>query len=238
MQFVSKTDMVAAALHELIITGEFEPGMRLRQRDLAERFDVSLTPVREALRRLQSEGLVEYDVHRGATVAQAIFTPTEENFQVRAALEPLAAGVAALRITPDELAELREINDELRVRPTRDGAAQELNRRFHFRIYEACKSPLLLTLIRLLWRSLTPRITRPLDISVAQHDEILAALERGSRSDTEAAVRNHVTSLLEYRAVEETDATRVAGGDGRTAGSQPASADAADAVDGPGSESA
>jgi len=75
-------------------------------------------------------------------------------------------------------------------------------------------------------------------ISVAQHDEILAALERGSRSDTEAAVRNHVTSLLEYRAVEETDATRVAGGDGRIAAPEATSADAADALGCPSSKSA
>lgn len=222
MEFVSKPDMVAAALHELIIAGEFESGMRLRQRELAERFGVSLTPVREALRRLESEGLVEYDVHRGATVAGTIFTPTEENFQVRAALEPLAAGLAALRITPDELIELREINDQLRARPTRDSTAQQLNSRFHFRIYEACKSPLLLALIRLLWRSLTPRITRPLGISVRQHDDIVAALERGSRAETEEAVRNHVMSLLEYRTIEDAGATSDEAEEGRA----PASADA------------
>lgn len=198
MQFVSKTDLVAAALHELIITGEFEPGAKLRQRDLATRFDVSPTPVREALRRLETEGLVRLDVHRGATVADAIFTPTEENFQVRAALEPLAAGLAAGRITPEEIAELRAINDQLKTRPVRDEIAQELNRRFHFLIYEACRSPLLLALIRLLWRSLTPRITRPLSVSVHQHEEILGALERRSRGDTERAVRNHVMTLLEY----------------------------------------
>lgn len=199
MQFVSKTDMAAAALHELIITGEFPPGTKVRQRELAARLGVSLTPVREALRRLESEGLVEYDVHRGATVAEAIFTPTEENFQVRAALEPLAAGLAATRISGEELAELRRINDQLRARSERDEVAQELNLRFHFHIYEACRSPLLLALLRLLWRSLTPRITRPLAISVRQHDDILAALERGSREDTEEAVRNHITTLLEYR---------------------------------------
>ena len=199
INFISKTDMAAAALHELIITGEFPPGTKLRQRELAARFGVSLTPVREALRRLESEGLVEYDVHRGATVAEAIFTPTEENFQVRAALEPLAAGLAATRISAEDLAELHTINDQLRARAERDEVAQELNRRFHFVIYEACQSPLLLALLRLLWRSVTPRITRPLAVSVSQHDDILAALERGSREDTERAIRDHITTLLEYR---------------------------------------
>lgn len=207
MQFVSKTDMVAAALHELLITGEFEAGMKLRQRDLAERFDVSLTPVREALRRLESEGLVQYDTHRGASVASAILSPTEENFRVRAALEPLAAGFAATRITPEEIKELRAINDELRTQTERDERAQELNRRFHFTIYEAARSPLLLALIRLLWRSLTPRITRPLAESVRQHDEILSALERGSQEEAENAVRNHVMTLLAYRASRDDSTT-------------------------------
>ena len=62
--YVSKTDMVAALIRELIITGELTTGEQLRQRDLAQRFGVSQTPVREALRRLESEGLVIGDNHR------------------------------------------------------------------------------------------------------------------------------------------------------------------------------
>jgi DNA-binding transcriptional regulator YhcF (GntR family) len=69
-KYVSKSDMVTDALRELITDRQLSPGTPLRQRDLAEQFDVSYTPVREALRRLESEGLVVTDVHRGATVAR------------------------------------------------------------------------------------------------------------------------------------------------------------------------
>ncbi len=87
--YVSKTDMVAALIREQIITGELAAGEQLRQRDLAQRFQVSQTPVREAMRRLESEGLVIGDTHRGFTVVEPDDGRIEENFQIRAALESL-----------------------------------------------------------------------------------------------------------------------------------------------------
>jgi len=97
--YVSKTDMVAALIRELIITGELTTGEQLRQRDLAQRFGVSQTPVREALRRLESEGLVIGDNHRGFMVVEADEGSTEENFQIRAALESLGASSPPTRST-------------------------------------------------------------------------------------------------------------------------------------------
>ena len=98
--YVSKTDLVAALIRELIITGELDPGEQLRQRDLAQRFGVSQTPVREAMRRLESEGLVIGDTHRGFTVVAPAVGRIEENFQIRAALESLGASLAARKIDP------------------------------------------------------------------------------------------------------------------------------------------
>ena len=85
--YVSKTDLVAALIRELVITGELAPAEQLRQRDLAQRFGVSQTPVREAMRRLESEGLLVCDTHRGFTVVAPDVGRVEENFQIRAALE-------------------------------------------------------------------------------------------------------------------------------------------------------
>jgi DNA-binding GntR family transcriptional regulator len=93
--YVSKTDLVAALVRELVITGGLEPGEQLRQRDLARRFGVSQTPVREAMRRLESEGLLVCDTHRGFTVVAPDAGRVEENFQIRAALESLGASLAA-----------------------------------------------------------------------------------------------------------------------------------------------
>ena len=111
--YVSKTDLVAALIRELVITGELAAGEQLRQRDLAQRFGVSQTPIREAMRRLESEGLLVCDTHRGFTVAAPELGPVEENFQIRAALESLGASLAAHKIDAVGLARLRGLNDQM-----------------------------------------------------------------------------------------------------------------------------
>ena len=152
--YVSKTDLVAALIRELVITGELEPGEQLRQRDLAQRFHVSQTPVREAMRRLESEGLLTCDTHRGFTVVAPDVGRVEENFQIRAALESLGASLAARKIDPAGLRRLRELNEQMRALADDDPGYAELNREFHFTVYEYAHSPLLLSLMRLLWASL------------------------------------------------------------------------------------
>ena len=122
--YVSKTDMVAALIRELIITGELTTGEQLRQRDLAQRFGVSQTPVWEALRRLESEGLVIGDNHRGFMVVEADERRTEENFQIRAALESLGASLAAARIDEAGVKRLAELNAQMQA------AGEEENARY------------------------------------------------------------------------------------------------------------
>jgi DNA-binding GntR family transcriptional regulator len=190
--YVSKTDLVAALLRELVITGELAAGEQLRQRDLAQRFGVSQTPVREAMRRLESEGLLICDTHRGFTVVPPDDGRVEENFQIRAALESLGASLAARKIDADGLARLRELNDKMRALADDDDPAYaELNREFHFTVYEYAHSPLLLSLMRLLWASLHPgpRVSRTHAESARQHDGILQALTQGDA--TAAAARTH-----------------------------------------------
>src|SRR5690348_18481587 len=103
-KYVSKSDMVTDVLRELITDGLLSPGTPLRQRELAEQFDVSYTPVREALRRLESEGPVVTDVHRGATVARTESEELEENYRILAALEALAGSLAVAKMTGGDLA--------------------------------------------------------------------------------------------------------------------------------------
>src|SRR5258708_18529089 len=105
-KYVSKSDMVTDVLRELITDRQLSPGTPLRQRQLAEQFDVSYTPVREALRRLESEGLVVTDVHRGASVSQAESDELEENFRILAALESLAGSIALTKMTDEDMAEI------------------------------------------------------------------------------------------------------------------------------------
>jgi len=192
--YVSKTDLVAALVRELVITGGLEPGEQLRQRDLAQRFGVSQTPVREAMRRLESEGLLVCDTHRGFTVAAPEAGRAEENIQIRAALESLGASLAARKVDPAGLDRLRELNDRMRALAGDESGYAELNREFHFTVYEYARSPLLLSLMRLLWASLQggPRIARTPAESARQHDEILAALAEGDAAAASARTYHHI----------------------------------------------
>jgi DNA-binding GntR family transcriptional regulator len=196
--YVSKTDLVAALIRELVITGQLAGGEQLRQRDLAQRFGVSQTPVREAMRRLESEGLLVCDTHRGFTVAAPELSAISENFQIRAALESLGASLAARKIDADGLARLRDLNDRMRALPDDDPAYADLNREFHFAIYEYARSPLLLSLMRLLWAALHggPRVTRTHAESARQHDEILRALGDRDAAGASALTYDHIMDAL------------------------------------------
>jgi DNA-binding GntR family transcriptional regulator len=192
--YVSKTDLVAALLRELVITGQLAAGEQLRQRDLAQRFAVSQTPVREAMRRLESEGLLVCDTHRGFTVVPSDNGRIEENFQIRAALESLGASLAARKIDVAGLARLRDLNEKMRALADEDPYYAELNREFHFTVYEYARSPLLLSLMRLLWASLQggPRVSRTHAESARQHDEILAALAKADAGAASARTYEHI----------------------------------------------
>jgi DNA-binding GntR family transcriptional regulator len=194
--YVSKTDMVAALIRQLIITGELPAGGQLRQRDLAQRFGVSQTPVREALRRLESEGLVVGDTHRGFTVVEPDDGPVEENFQIRAALESLGASLAARKVDADGIEALRALNDQIRALGDDDPRYAGLNRDFHFGVYEHAGSPLLLSLMRLLWASLHggPKVLRTHAESARQHDAILDALSAGDAAAASARTYQHIMS--------------------------------------------
>jgi DNA-binding GntR family transcriptional regulator len=192
--YVSKTDLVAALVRELIITGKLGAGEQLRQRDLAQRFGVSQTPVREAMRRLESEGLLVCNTHRGFTVLASDQSLLEENFMIRAALESLGASLAARKIDAEGLTRLRDLNDKMRALADDDPAFAELNREFHFTIYSCARSPLLLSLMRLLWASLHggPQVSRTHAEPARQHDDILTALCDGDAAAASAQTYQHI----------------------------------------------
>ena len=198
--YVSKSDMVTDALRELITDGQLLPGTPLRQRQLAEQFDVSYTPVREALRRLESEGLVVTDVHRGASVARAESEELEENYRILAALESLAGSLAVSKMTDDDMTEIEDLYQQVAACDPDDDRLAELNRRFHFRVYECAHSPMLLLLMRLLWRSFPrgPQVGRPHAESVEQHAHLLTALRNRNEEQVAAVIREHVLGSIRY----------------------------------------
>src|SRR6476661_10744137 len=105
----TKADDIAVLIEEAIVSGELEPGSVLRQEQLSERFGVSRTPVREALRRLAALGLVSFEPNRGVRVRSISAHELREAFLVRAELEALATEVATPKMTPDDPAEMDAI---------------------------------------------------------------------------------------------------------------------------------
>lgn len=206
--YASKGDIVTEALREMITGGELAPGALLRQRELAQRFDVSPTPVREALRRLESEGLVSYDVHRGSRVATTDVDEQEENFRILAALESLASSLAAEKLTDEDLREIRALEARFAAVAGDDPAVKELNRAFHFRIYECARSPLLLSLMRVLWRAFPagPQYWRPHEESIGQHRLLVDALEQRDGEAAAARTSEHVLGSIDWMHAKATPA--------------------------------
>jgi DNA-binding GntR family transcriptional regulator len=185
----------------MIITGEMLPGDPLRQRDLAARFNVSPTPVREALRRLESVGLVRSVLHQGSRVADAIETEEqEESYRILATLEPLATGLAIEKLTDRDLEEVRRLERAFAQCTENERAATDLNREFHFRIYECARSPLLLSLMRVLWLSFPHRrqLWRPHSASVEEHQRLVGALAARDTEQAQAIIRDHVLGSIDW----------------------------------------
>lgn len=196
--YMSKADMVTGALRELLESGELAPGEALRQRQLADRFGVSPTPVREALRRLEAEGLVSFDLHKGSNVVAVDYGATRENYRIRAALESLGAELAAESISDESVRELEEIIAEMELTSDTD-LVHELNRRFHFRIYEAASSPLLMSLIKRLWAAFPqgPQVVRSHSESISQHRTLVEALRSGDAQKAHEVMFHHIMEVAD-----------------------------------------
>ena len=137
---------VAALLRAEIQRGELRPGEKLRQGEMAARFAVSTTPIREAFALLQAQGFLRMDPHRGAVVFRPSAKDLIDTQEIRTALETLAVTKAIDNLDDDDFAELQQLIDEMRA--TRDGDAWVvLNQRFHLRLYRASGNDRLVELI-------------------------------------------------------------------------------------------
>jgi DNA-binding GntR family transcriptional regulator len=138
--------LVAERLRAEIVAGERAPGSRLPQVEIARRLDVSTTPVREALAMLQREGLVRLHPQRGAVVFIPTVADLREHYEIRAALEALAAARTAEVFEPDWAPPLEALLNEMRTAPP---AARyiELNQRFHTTLYQHCRRRKLVEMI-------------------------------------------------------------------------------------------
>lgn len=193
-------DTIRAALEEMIVTGQFADGERLDEQRLAEHFDVSRTPLREAFQQLAASGLVVLEARRGAFVRQPAFEEMVEMFEVMAELEALCAGLAARRVSePVLLAIARTVEacEEAVARGDSDGYYTQ-NERFHHLIYDASGNRFLAAEAARLHRRLQAYRRMQLQLrgrmgqSLAEHRAILDALRAGDSAAAAEALRGHV----------------------------------------------
>lgn len=196
---------IVEQLRQLIFDGDLEPGTRLAEEDLSQRFGVSRTPLREALKLLSSEGLITIEPNRGATVTELSMTELAETFPVMGALEALAGELAASNATNEDLSALRLLHDEIvdhyKRRDLKPYFAS--NQRFHERLVEAAHNQTLKQHYhQLAGRARRARYRANLSAkrwaqSVAEHERIIKLLESRDGAALAQTLRAHIDHKFE-----------------------------------------
>lgn len=196
---------VVSGIRDLIIEGDLAAGSRVSERELCDRFGVSRTPLREALKVLASEGLVELTPNRGARVTRLTEQDVEEMFEVMGTLEALAGELAASRITAEELAEIKALHYQMALHQARRELMPyfRLNQDIHRKIFEISRNRTLLTV----YAGLAGRIRRPRYLAnisaprwaeaLAEHEAILACLEAGDGKRLGELLKEHLSKTCE-----------------------------------------
>ncbi len=193
-------DQVLEHIRSAILSGQLAAGTRIDQRAIADELGVSIIPVRESIRQLEAEGLIEKRPYRGAFVTVLSMTELVDIYVAREALEELAARIAVERMTPDVVASLEALLAEMES-ATESGdrsALFDLNGAFHFTLYTASQNKILCQLIEGLWERSTVYRRRftfmpeRAQQALAEHKQILAACRRGDADAAGRAVRLNV----------------------------------------------
>lgn len=212
------------ALRDAIVSGVYPPGSRVIESEVASRLRMSRTPVREAIRRLAGEGIIEHVPNRGAVVPAWDRTAIEEVFDLREMLESHAIRLAARRANPEDLAVLRSATAEMRDLEGERGerrwdAYALLNNRFHRHLFTMAGNERLeailvgLIAVPLLHRNFDSRTVTTMKRSNDHHDEIIAAIAAGDDAWAATAMALHVRSTANVLLSSwlESDAREVAG---------------------------
>jgi DNA-binding GntR family transcriptional regulator len=194
------TDYVVNSIRERILAGYYAAGARLDQQTLIEDLGASLIPIRESLRQLESEGLIQIHPHRGAFVAELSITELKEIYTVREVLEETAAQLAVPNLSAQTLDTLAVLIKKMEQATDANDYDQllDLNRDFHFTIYQDSANVLLIKMISGLWdrsrryRQLYTHLPERASQALLEHKEVYAACKAGDGRKAGAAVRNNV----------------------------------------------
>lgn len=209
----TKNDYAYAELQRRILTGVLPAGAVIPQAKLAAEIGVSTTPLREAIRRLSAEGMVELEAHRDARVTPVSANEARHLYQVRENLDPLAAALAARTRTAADIAAISNAFDRLSpIASASDVDALVRHREFHRTVYRASGNPVLIDILERLWDKadryrvigLSHRGDSPDDRSrvTAEHRAIMEAVADGDAERADAVMREHIGNSLGRRAID------------------------------------
>ena len=197
---VTKTELALELLRERIRSGELAPGQRLAIDDLTQLLGMSATPIREALRLLQADRLIDYRPHHGVVVTKTPPEATAEIYRLRAVLEPMATERAVSNLDPEGLRELERLHTELEsaVASGRGKRIADRNAAWHWALYGSANSLYLNDFIRRLWEGFPWRTMWALpgraERSLGEHEAMMEAIRAGDGGATAALMREHVES--------------------------------------------
>lgn len=203
----SRTAYVVEQLQREVASGALRPGDPLRQAQIAQRYGVSVTPVREALRILEAAGTVTYSAHRGATVRDLDPGAAADLYRLRAAVEGLATQVAVERMTAERLGVIEAADAALRraqAGTPAPGQLSRLNKALHFAIYEG-GAALMREHITMLWSRFPVSATiwgtgSTASALARDHGEVLAAIRAGQAEAAGRAMAAHIMHAWQLRA--------------------------------------
>ena len=197
-------DELLERIRDLIVGCELRPESKIPEKELCQRFGVSRTPLREALKVLAFEGLVVLQPNRGATVSPLTLSDIEDLFPVYSRLEALAGELACLHCRDDEIAEVRTLHEEMLKHYEQRNRRRyfELNEAIHERIHRSTRNPTLYAMLR----SIVSRIHRARIYanvsderwadSIREHEEIMVALEAREGTQLADLLRSHIENIF------------------------------------------
>lgn len=193
------SEQIANSVKEEILSGKFPPGVRILQEDIAERFGASRSPVREALRILEAEGLINLIAHTGAWISKLSLAECEEMYQIRERIEPLLLRLSIPNISESVITELQEV--AIQMQATKDVETfLKLDRQFHLLSYSKAETTLVGNMVNRLWNTTQHYRRAYSQLVVAssfklahyEHQLLIAAIVKKDTEDAERILYGHI----------------------------------------------
>jgi len=202
---LSRGELAYRYIRSAIQAGQLRPGERLREIELARQIGLSRTPIREALSRLEAEGLIAHDATRGVVVAQLDYSMVTELYYMREVLEGTAARLAAQHASDVEISILEDLCQQYEAVLGDEVALTASNRRFHETLYRCSHNRYLLNMVTVLHDALSLLGRTTLDSAdraadtLGEHRAVLAAIRARDAQAAEEALRTHIRNAQKIR---------------------------------------